>query len=239
METTGLLDNRNIDLWKELNAFHEIILQENEFPYYSLFSQQRSTLIYIPSGDINPASFTHELLHIYLRTKEVYIGGGLTNSIKSSPILIKFCSDGLIEHIGNCLEHIKILPEFIKLGYKESEFLFDYAVNKLTDGEIQRIKASFSTGSSMTKMYNGRTIDFFIGKYFSAISCPNRIIDYSKNLLELKQIDNDLFSILESLRIAWDNFDYNSDDILVNSYHTCVFDFTDNLEKWALNKVII
>lgn len=143
MDTNGLIDNRNLGLWNSLIMVHDIEIRKEMRPDYLAFSKSGKTIISVPYDNIDPASFTHELLHIYLRTKDIFIGGGLTLSIKESEILSRIFSDNLIEHIGNCLDHIKMLPEFLDLGFDENDFLSDYSVNKLTDKEILKIKKHY------------------------------------------------------------------------------------------------
>lgn len=238
MDTTGVIDNRNLELWNFLRKVHTIEIRKEKRPDYLAYSKSGRTIISVPLDNLDPASFTHELLHIYLRTKEVFIGGGLTRSIKGSEKLSNICSDNLIDHIGNCLDHIKMFPEFIKLGYDESDFIFDYSENKLTAEDISKIRKHFTTNVLFKKIYNASAIDFFIGKFFAAKSCPNKSYDYQQNLNELKKIDGDLFRILETLMTDWITFDYNDPDPAKGSYHLLLFDFIENFKKWTNGKTI-
>lgn len=140
MDTKGLIDHRNSVLWNSLITVHDIEIHIEKRPDYLALSRSGKTNIFIPFDKIDPASFTHELLHIYFRVKEVFIAGALKVSIKASEKLSRIFSDDLIEHIENCLDHIKMLPKFLKLGFGEKDFLSDYYVNKLTDEEIFEIK---------------------------------------------------------------------------------------------------
>jgi hypothetical protein len=238
MDTNGLIDHRNLKLWNFLRTIHDIEIRKEKRPDYLAFSKNGKTIISVPFDNIDTASFTHELLHIYLRTKEVFIGGGLKRSIKGSEKLYKVFTDKLIEHIGNCLDHIKMFPEFIKLGYDESDFLSDYSVNKLTKDEIAKIKSHYTTSIFFKKVYNASAVDFFIGKYFAANSCPNKTYDYKVMLHELEKIDPDLYQVLETFLSDWKNFDYDNADPITGGYHSLLFDFINNLEKWTDGKTI-
>lgn len=187
MDTNGLIDNRNLELWNSLRMVHDIEIRKEKRPDYLAFSKNGKTIIFVPFDNVDPASFTHELLHIYLRTKKVFIGGGLTVSIKESEKLSRIFSDNLIDHIGNCLDHIKMLPEFLTLGFSENDFLSDYSVNKLTDEEIFKIKKHYTTTILFKKVYDAAAVDFFIGKYFAASSFPNKSYDYQSQLKELEK----------------------------------------------------
>ncbi|MEO6903573.1 MAG: hypothetical protein ABI315_10530 [Bacteroidia bacterium] len=103
MNTDGLIDSRNLKLWNSLRAIHNIEIRKEMRPDYLAFSKAGKTIISVPIGNLDTASFTHELLHIYLRVKEVFIGGGLTISIRESKKLSKIFSENLIDHIGNVL----------------------------------------------------------------------------------------------------------------------------------------
>lgn len=237
MDTTGLIENRNLELWNSLRSVHDIEIHKESRQDYLAYSKSNKTIISVPSDNLDTASFTHELLHIYLRTKNVFIGGDLTLSIKGSEKLSNIFSDALIDHIGNSLDHIKMLPEFLKLGYRESEFVSDYSTNKLTVEEVRKIKNNFKTKLLFKTIYNASAIDLFIGKYFAVSACTNSTFDYPKQLVELKKIDEELFEILETFVIEWKKYDYASTDDL-NSYHTILFNFIEKLEKWTDNKTI-
>lgn len=238
MDTNGLIDNKNLKLWNSLRMIHEIEICKEKRHDYLAFSKNNKTVIYVPFDNINPTSFTHELLHIYLRVKKVFIGGGLKLSIKESKKLSKILFDSLIDHIGNCLDHIKMFPEFIKLGYNESDFLSDYSVNKLTKDKIAQIKSIIATKILFKKVYNSSSVALFIGKYFAANSCPNKAYDYKGMLLELEKIDPDLYQILETFLSDWKNFDYENTNPITGGYYSLSFDFIDNLEKWTDEKII-
>jgi hypothetical protein len=239
METEGLLDDKNIELWKTLNSDYEIVIQKEKRSDYLSYSKDKKTIIYVPHDNLNSASFAHELLHVYLRSKKVFIGSGFALSIKENKVLSRIISEKLIEHVGNCLDHIKMYPVFIKLGYNQTEFIADYFVDKLTNKDIEDIKNHLVEKRIFRKVYNASAIDFFIGKFFAANACPNDFFDYKKQLEKLKTIDFELFQILETFMIAWKNFDYNDTDPISRSYNLLLFDFIDSLENWTTGKIII
>jgi len=238
METRGLLDNRNLSLWNTLTRVQDIEIRKENRVDYSVFSKNDKSIIYVPFDNINASSFTHELLHIHLRTKQVFIGGGLKNSIKENQVLSKIFSDKLLEHVGNCLDHIKMFPEFIRLGYGRDEFLLDFSANKLTNESLSVIKKHFTTRIFFKRVYNSIMIDYFIGVYFAANACPNESYDYKEQLDELKKIESDLFQILDKFLNAWVNFDYNDTDSIAGSYHIFLFEFVENMENWTKGKTI-
>lgn len=239
METFGLIDNKNSGLWNELLKVHEIEIRLEDCKEYGAFSQNGKTVIHVPQNNISPASFTHELLHVFLRVKKVFIGASLKLCIREKPILSRIFSQGLLEHIGNCLDHAKMFPMFLKIGYDKKDFLLDYSTNKLTNEELNNLKTNFVHNSSLTSFYNASAIDFYIGKYFAIKTCPNDTFSYENVLNELKQIDTYLFFSLEKFIGGWTNFDYNSEDPIESSYHLFTFEFVDEMENWIKGKQII
>lgn len=232
----GLIDNKNINLWKEVCKAYEIVIQKEDRIDYAVWSENEKSVIYVPENNLSSSSFTHELLHIYLKTKKVFVGGGLTLSVKENLSLSKIFSEDLLDHISNCLEHTKMIPIFLDLGYKIDEFISDYHENKLTNENLSILRSCFKLPSTFSAKYNAACIDYYIAKYFAAKACPNPVFDYYLQINELKHIDPDLFNILESFWESWINYDY---DELHSSYHSFLFDFTDGLERWVEDKVII
>ena len=60
---------------------------------------------------------SQELLHIYLKHKEFYLGSSLKLTLQQSNILRKYLSENLLEHIGNCLDHFKMFKIYNDLGF--------------------------------------------------------------------------------------------------------------------------
>jgi len=236
MNTKGLVDSRNKDLWdlinKEYTCSIEYITDTQE---YGCFTKNNTAILYVPKSSINPDSFTHELLHIYIRMKQVFIGSSLKSNITSNPRLNKFYSLPLIEHIGNCLDHIKMLPLYLAMGYKRELFIQDYNLTKCSNEEIQNLQNYFQFGPS----YNGSAIDLFIGKIFAIRACPNNEIDYRSKLIALKKINSALFEINQNLIDDWIQLDIDVNDPLELGYIGLVLDYCDRMNEWCTGKIII
>lgn len=235
----GLVDNRNLNLWNSLSQSKNIQIRRENISTYSVFTQNNEAVIYVPVDNINPASFTHELLHIELRVKQIFISGALTLSTNNETALSKIFSDDLIDHIGNCLDHIKMLPDFIKLGFNEREFLSDYSENKLTPEEIGDIKRYFFKKIFFQKVYNVGAVRLFIAKFFAASACTDKSFSYENGLNELKSIDSELFMILQNFLTHWNKFDCDKAELIGNSYRTFLFEFVEKMKRWSANKTIV
>ncbi len=241
MKTDGLIDNRNIDLWNTLSKEFEIDIARTEQGNYSVYTKSGKATIFIPTNKVNCASFTHELLHIYMKKKDVFVGGGLKLHVMADEgVLSKFMSDYLIEHIGNSLEHIKMLPEFFKMGFDREDFISDYWTNKLSEDDLKLIKKHFRKKRLFEReTFNSKVIDFYIGKCFAAKACPNQTYNYEKGLNELKLIDTDLYTVLQKFIRGWDKFDFDDTDPLTGGYHDILFDFITGLTEWGIKKRIV
>lgn len=239
METQGLLDRKNLEQWNTLRNEYEIVIQKEKIINYSAYSENSKAIIYVPHDNLDSASFTHELLHVFLRTKRVFIASGFALSIKGNKRLSRILSEGLIEQAGNCMDHILIYPEFIHLGYPKERFISDYSINKLTDEDLEFINNNFYKQKLFRKTYCASAIDFFIGKYFAAKACPNDSFNYNDQLNKLKTIDPALYQVLETFFSKLKKFDYEDTDPITGSYHTFLLDFTSNLTNWTKGKHIV
>lgn len=238
MDTYGLINHRNLELWNSLLITQDIEIRKEKREDYCTFSKGGKSIIFVPYDNLDQGLFTHELLHVYLRSKEIYIAGSLKLKTRENKKLSRIFSDDLIDHIGNCLDHIKMLPEFLNLGFSETDFISDYNINKLTNEDIFKIKKYYYISIFFRKFYNAYAINFFIGKFFSAKSCPNKYYDYAGQLKKLEKIDPELFKIQEAFLEAWTNFDYNQTDPIVNNYHSLVDDYIQHMNEWASDKII-
>ena len=171
----GLLDNRNSTLFKELEKNYTIKIElVNDTMKYECYSINNNSIIYVPESNICADSFTHELLHVYLRSKGIFIGARLKRKIQSSKKISIIYSEPLLEHIGNCLDHIKILPIYLELGFDRNKFLIDYDTKKCTNQEVEQIKKYWKQGL----INNAQVIEFYLEKYFAIKACPNIDFDY-------------------------------------------------------------
>ena len=72
-EYKTLVYKRNEDLWREVNAHFTITIKESEErAYLSSFTPEGTTL-FVDNSNLDPAAFTHELLHLYLKQKQTWI----------------------------------------------------------------------------------------------------------------------------------------------------------------------
>ncbi len=228
----GLIDNRNEKLWNDLNKTHSVDIIMLDYPSYAIDSVDDKATIVIPENDIDIDSFTHELLHLLIRRKEQYFGSSLEMFVRGNEILTQIFTDELIEHFANCIDHIKMLPIYLELGFEKKKFISDYDVNKCTKSEIQQIKNNYKIRGK----HNGEAIEFYIAKYISIKSDPKQHINYPKSLAELKTIDSKLFGILEKCIAEWKEMSLESKNFGDANYRTISFDLYQSLSDWTENK---
>lgn len=222
------IDDRNKRLWDNLNESFEIEVRPSSNQEYGCYTINKSAILYVDYGNISKDSFTHELLHIYLKEKEFYLGSSIELTLRQSNILSRILSKPLIEHIGNCLDHLKMFKIYTELGFDERMFLLDFDVHKCNGSELANLKANFKTKRGV----NAYAVDEFIGKSIAMLCDPNIKNDYSRQIAEFKKLDKGLFEVVERLVIETKEFNIESTD-LFNSYRNISQNFYSGLIKWV------
>ena len=229
-----LLDYRNENLWTEISNNYNVSFENSLSKEYGCFAQNNNVTFYIDKNNLCKSSFTHEMLHVYLRLKDCFISGGLNNTINQNSILSSIFSQALLEHMGNCLDHIKMFPVYINLGFEKEKFLLDFNENKCTQEELSILKNNYKIHS----LINKKAVDFYIGKLFAILADPNTEFDYTQELNEFKQIDPILFEANNKMIQSWKEIKLENRKIWDDDYHTVLFEYYQDLEKWiSINNI--
>lgn len=228
-DISKLIDHRNQKLWDSLSGSFDITLQFHDSNEYACYYRSKVAIMYIPVSYYSIPSFTHELLHLYLDSKNIYIGAYLKLRFKANDSLVTTFTDDLLDHISNTLDHSKMLPLFLRLGFERNDFLYDYHTPKCTSGEIELINLLLRPVNSNWQL----AADLYLGKFFGINSCPNNTIDYSSFLHDLKNASNSLYNTLETFWQSWLTFDLESSHW--TGYHDFCDIFIDELESWVLD----
>ena len=223
------IDDRNREMWESLSKTYNITLHQSDEPNYKSRLIGNNFEIHIDENDITPESFTHELLHLHLKSKGVLIQQDLNASILPYDNISKIFSIPLIEHINNCLEHNKMLPKYLELGYDNSKFISDYSEIKITKKYIEKLKESFKVNGK----YYREAFDVFIGKFFAMKSDNNPKHRYYEFYVQLKKIDPTLYKLLSDFWEDWLDYDINNPE---DTYNDILEYFIDDLIAWAENK---
>lgn len=241
IDLSGYITQQSKNLWGQLNSIYDISIEYHNVNEYAVFTQNKKAVIYVPkNAKPCPDSFGHELLHILVRSTETYIGASLSRIVKESNTLSAILSTNLLNHISNCLEHIKMLPLYLNMGFDISRFIVDYNTPKLTISEVSYLRSTMIKKRLLRKIsYVPMAVDLYIGKYFAVKACPNSTINYEPLIQELKSIDEELWEILESFWDSWLEYDiFKAREAVDLDYLEVLCDFTDNLEEWQAKREI-
>jgi hypothetical protein len=203
-------------------------------PHASVSYQGDKATIYLPADNPSEECLAHELLHLYVETKESSIVCCLfTGLIREKTNLKQIFSKDLIEHTTNCINHVKMLPYFVKMGYDKANFIADSSSNKCEIIYARKIKRSFKFLGTYCRL----SIDSYIGKYF-AMKADVSEIDYSIQFSILYETDKALYEILDVFWTKWLNIDIETFNVI--NYWSDDFGgyFIDSIEKWIKNKRI-
>ncbi|TDW52490.1 hypothetical protein EV144_1011180 [Flavobacterium sp. 270] len=228
-----LVDERNSDLWNLLNDKFDISIDKSDNREYGVYVKGNKAIIYIDYKNICSNSFTHELLHIYLSHKEFYLSSSLKLTIAQNATLGRLLSYNLLEHIGNCLEHLKMFEIYNSLGFIEDKFLLDYDDFKCNDNELNELKKYYRIGGTI----NFSVVDFYIGKLVAILCDTNKKHNYTFVLKTLQELDNNLFNIVLSLVERTKKYDLENKDIFV-SYRDISTSFYEELVDWLKSNQI-
>ena len=228
-----LLDRNNTILYRNVKRSVNLSVKECQEGTYGVFTQGKTAIIYVPKGIYSPPSFTHELLHIELKNQDCSISTKC--SVSERPRLKNIFSEMLSDHITNVLEHRKMFPKFISMGYDERDFLSDSSKRILTQDVVETIIASIDTNITAGAIQFGQALGLFIGEYLSARCSCFSFYDYSSELQKMRNYLPGLTSIMETLVNRWDNYDYTKHDIILDDTPFDIAnDFLDQIEDWLI-----
>lgn len=227
------LNTQNKRLLSDLQEVHDIEFQQKDIEYCEVFSQNNKAIIYYNPKKVDNESIAHELLHIWLNTFNYISGNGIylpsLNHSKLRKIFVKF----LCDHIGNCIDHIKMYPEYIKMGYTPEKFLINALEEKSNLNDM--IILDLKNGNNI---YYSKAIEIFIGNLIS-IYADHVENDYTKHLQVLRIKDENLFNIVTKFWNSWENFDISNIDVIFNSDKDLMFNFVEDMEIWVNDKNVM
>lgn len=221
-----LIDDRNRDLWEELNQQYRIVIKENsETGYLTNFKEDVIT-VFIDKENLDPAPFTHELLHIYLKFKCVLVAGELRDRVTENKNLSIIFSVSLQDQLGNALEHQKMISLYRERGFENEKFVRDYEIKIMDTQQLHYLLTSYRQRGS----YSRDAVDVYIEKFFSMKASNNRDFDYSPYYQRLKSLDTTLFQILDRFWSNWLQYDINEPQEV---YRQMLDSFFQNLDRWV------
>lgn len=233
-ELDKLLDTNNKELYDFVSTRIPITVCYGPENNYGVFQRDHKAVVYIPKDNYSPDSFAHELLHVLMTTYGVNIGASIKSQKNESRQLSMVISDALADHISNVLEHRKMYPRYIALGYDKMRFLSDASSPVLTNEETAQIRILFKTGRFFNQRIKPVAVDYFMGKYLAAKGACIDAFDYSSQLSKMQVIQPELCLIMDSLLSRWDLYDETKEGDLESESHIDIaHDFLSDVEHWV------
>ena len=229
---TILIDDKNIDLWNELSNKYEIELIASPELNYTLKVLDNKAIIGVYENNLNATCFTHELLHLYLKSKNVKIAEDFYKAIENSESINKLFSDGLKEHVTMCLEHELMLPMFLKMGYENRFFTSDFHQPKMNKKMLNMLLKRYQKND----VFDREAIDFYIGTFFAMKSCNNHSFKYHKYYIAFQELDKNLYELLNEFWLDWKTYDFEDKD---DAYDKILQYFIEDITAWISEKNIV
>lgn len=223
-----LLDKRNQSLWNEIKKNYNIKFQKSENNEYAAYQQYKKVIFFIDENNLCPDSFTHEMLHVYLSLNKIHIGGALKLNLLADDFFSTVLTNNLIEHVSNCLEHVKMLPIYLEMGFDRTKFILDYHIFKSDEEELKNFELYYTSNNIINKT----AIDPYIGRLVSILADPNPSFDYTLQLKKLQKVDAKLFKVITNLFNNWNELKITNKTILDNDYTDIVNLFMDEFHEW-------
>ncbi|WKD86938.1 hypothetical protein KCTC32516_02318 [Polaribacter huanghezhanensis] len=228
---TLLIDDKNIDLWNELNNIYKIELIASPEGIYSSNVSSKTATISINEEDLSAISFTHQLIHLSLKSKNVKIAEDFYTALEKNERINSLFSDGLKEHVTYCLELELTRPLFLKMGYENQLITSDFNEPKMNKKMLDILFKRYTNKN----VYDREAVDFFIGTFFAMKSCNNPAFKYHKYFIAFQDLDKELYTLLSEFWLDWKTYDMED---IEDSYDKILQYFIEDLTRWISEKTI-
>ena len=179
------VDDRNLALWNKLNSIYEIGIIDTYAHYELKYQDGSKQVIIFTDNKYNKGIFTHELLHLNLRS----IG---LNSLSMYASLMNYHKTYIIQaliSLLNCIEHILFFDDFLDMGFTSNQFVMDYDTSSYTEANFLSVK--LAKNGSDKNLYTVYFLSTQITMYSEEYSGQDR----TAFLQKLKNIDPKMFSV--------------------------------------------
>jgi hypothetical protein len=154
----------------------------------------------------------------------------LKERFRNEPLLRWSLDENLFEQVGECLEHWKMLPLYLSMGFERVLFCENYYMPCCNEMSMQIIRSGMNKAVP-TKI----SVHHFVHKYFTMKTCLNPAFDYDDELDELKFINGDLYVILENFATRWNDLEISRGNPL--SFKKTTADFIHELGMWNIMNI--
>lgn len=233
--TWRLLDRHNRNLYRKIKKAFSLSIVTTPATSYEVYTKGTDVTISVPKGNYSSSSFTHELLHLELKSLGVSLP--IKQLVFERSRLQGIFSERLCDHIINAMEHKKMFMRFLSMGYNEKDFLSDSSTKVLTMKEAEKIVRNINKSELQSPALLGQSLDCFIGKYLAAKCSCFSLWDYSAELHYLNNSHPELSHLLDDLVERWDEYDVtNSEELSQDSSREICLGFIEAFEEWYCRK---
>lgn len=227
--TLDKLDKQINKLYLELSKDCNISFQEWDKDYCEVFTQNNNATIYYNTFELSNETIAHELLHIQQKSYGYVSSNHFFLYFQSHEFFKEVFTKNLCDFIGNFMEHYKMFPAFLEMGYAGEKFI--------QNGD--KLQANLNDLSKIYLKVNGKLspqqADFYIGNLLAILADPLPK-NYSKHLEILEKKDKDLIQLVNVFWNSWKNFEVKKRDIFTNNESDIYHQFTEDLENWYESK---
>lgn len=219
------LDKNVLSFLGKLSKDHTIIFEVWDEDFAEVVNLSHvNTITYNPKT-VDSAIIAHELLHIWLLQFKYTSSKRIFILAREIPKLSSVYSKELCDHIGNCMDHIKMFPQFLKMGFKPKDFIDKKGGLMSNLDEIKALKEYFNSPTLAI------AVDIYIGNMVSILA-DHISNDYSEHLKTLKEIDESLFDITLNFWNRWEEYDINSFDKNFETASMMLY-YVEEMSEWC------
>ena len=224
------LDEQNKRLLSEVRNKMSVRFEIFNEPYFENFSINNNVTVYVNPKIFSNSFVAHELLHAWFRGLGLLGSNMIYLSVKDEPKVNIILDKKLCDYIGNCMDHYKIYPKFLEMGYAPDSFLSSKGM-QCDINSIRKLHTQIN-GIYLAKHLNNY-IGFLISIY--ADHLPN---NYSQHLIKMHSLEPELFDIISEFWQAWKDVDIENPDPITRTDFEAINSFIMNIENWVADKSI-
>jgi hypothetical protein len=222
-----LIDDRNRSLWESIKQQFQVIIERHPNHHFYHHLIDKEIILFVPEENPSVELFTHELLHLFLIVKGVNIKSYLKDRFRNEPLLHWSFNENLFEQIGECLEHLIMLPMYLSMGFERELFCETYFMPCCNEISMQIIRSGM-----MKEIPTKISLHHFIHKYFAMKACLNPSCVYDEWLDELEMFNGALFDILEKFWKEFSAFDIDNGNL--HALKSSAYDLIHELGTWNI-----
>lgn len=188
------LDYRNKDLWIFLSSKYEIGVND-DYRFYKLDYLDDLNPVYILTDKFyNKSLFTHELLHLELRSLEFDASKSLPKSFLLMSNEVERIRSQISYNLVNNAEHIIFIDRYLELGFALQDFVADYHTSNYPESFFEQFNF-LKYNPQLENLYSL----FFLSSYVTMFSESKYQLNRQNEMSKLFEVNSDLYYKCESI----------------------------------------